>query len=117
MNEITTQRAEEFGIEVQRPGESDSVFRGRVAGRLRDMGHIIEAHEAQTNMLYDDPSGDPMTGIMGAVAQAMQGRDYHVSGENQIGCDIAAGHYVKNPPRRENDAFLMLAMMMMGNRD
>lgn len=117
MNEITTQRAAEFGIETQRPGESDIAFRGRVAGRIRDMGHMIEAHEAQSNMLYNDSSGDPMTGILGAVAQVMQKRDYHVSGENQIGCDIAAGHYMKNPPRQENDAFLMMAMLMMGNRD
>jgi len=98
-SEITAQRASEYNIEPQGEKESDAVFRDRVSGRLRDMGRIIEAHEAQTNMLHNDPSGDPMVGIMGALAQKLQDRDYHVRGSSQVDCDISAGHFVRNPRR------------------
>ena len=48
---ITAQRAQEFGLPAQQEGESDTVFRARVSGALRDQGRIIEAHEAHTNSL------------------------------------------------------------------
>lgn len=119
MNEITEQRAKEFGIEVQREGESDSAFRHRVSGEIRKKGHIIEAHEAMQNKLYNDPDGgDVMGGIFGAVAQAMQGNPYgKLDGEQQVGTDIAAGIVAKQPKRSgSDDAMLMLLMAMMDKR-
>lgn len=84
----------------QKEGEIDDAYRSRVAGELRRQGQLIEAHEAFSGRRYDDPAQGttgPMAGIFGAVAQAMQGREYspHDS-ERQIGDDIAAGVYVQN---------------------
>jgi len=71
-----------------------------VAEELRRQGHIIEAHEAYSGRRYDDPTQGPtglMVGIIGAVAQAMQGREYSPNDpERQIGDDIVAGVYVQN---------------------
>lgn len=89
--EFTAQRARWFDLPPQGESESDIEFRERVAGALRDRGKIIEAHEAYHNCLYDDPSGAPMTGILGAVAQVMQGQNYGSKGNRQVGDDIAAG--------------------------
>lgn len=116
--EITAQRAREFGIEEQGKQESDDGFRNRVAGRLRDMGHIIEAHEAQQNSLYDDPDGGAMTGIIGAVAQALHGRNYGSTGSRQIGDDIAVGtivqHEMSPEGQRERAARQMMANLLAG---
>ncbi len=107
---ITAQRAQEFGIEAQREGESDYDFRDRVANQLRAMGHPIEAHEAFSNRLYDDPEGGAMDGIVGFIAQAMAGKSY--SG-NQIGNDIVAGVVAQKSQDPMRDA-LILMMAMMG---
>ena len=107
---ITKQRAQEFGIEAQREDESDFEFRDRVSNSLRAMGHLIEAHEAFSNKLYDDPTGDAMTGIIGAVAQAMQGKSYR---GNQIANDIATGVVAQRPKNDLADA-LILMMAMIG---
>ena len=97
--EITTQRAEEFSIEAQREGESDASFKDRVSGEIREMGHMIEAHEAYNNSLYNDTDdGGAMTGIVGAMAQALQGTNFGArTGSQQVGDDIAAGHIVQSP--------------------
>ena len=75
--------------------ESDDAFKSRVSGVLRERGSIIEAHEAFSGRRYYDPDQGPtgpMAGIFGAVAQAMQGRDYSPNDpERQVGDDIAAG--------------------------
>lgn len=113
MNEIAAQRAREFGITRQRASESDSAFGHRVALELRNAGHIIEAHEAESGHLYDDPRGDAMTGIMGAVAQTMQGRSY--SGD-RIYNDYAAGVVVSHPHDDARDALLVAFAMMFGGR-
>ena len=80
---------------TQNEGEGDDAFKSRVTGELRAQGQIIEAHEAYSGRRYDDPDQGPtgpMTGIFGAVAQAMQGREYSPHDpERQIGDDIAAG--------------------------
>lgn len=110
----TAQRAQWFGISPQGEAESNIEFRERVAGELRDKGRIIEAHEAYHNCLYDDPSGAPMTGIIGAVAQVMQGIDYGSSGNRQIGDDIAAGVAATRPP--DPDPMMMLFAVMFGGR-
>ena len=106
---ITAQRAQEFGIEPQREGESDYAFRDRVANQLRAMGHPIEAHEAFSNCLYDDPEGGAMNGIVGFVAQAMAGKAY--SG-NQIANDIDAGHVEQKPQDPLADALILMMAMM-----
>jgi hypothetical protein len=113
MNGITTQRAKEFGLNPQAEGESDMAFRNRVSGRLRDMGHLIEAHEAYSDRLYDDPEGDAMTGVIGAIAQAMQGRDYGKRGSDQIGVDIAAGLHTQHAERSNPSANALMLMMAM----
>ena len=111
--EITAQRASEFGIEGQREGESDSNFRDRVSGALRATGNIIEAHEAFNNSLYDDPDGDAMTGIMGAVAQALQGRNYGAkTGSQQVGDDIASGIVSQSPKDDSAGLFGLLAILL-----
>ena len=87
----------------QGQGESEDAFKNRVAGVLRKEGSIIEAHEVFSGRRYDDPDQGPtgpMAGIFGAVAQAMQGREYSPTDpERQIGDDIAAGLLVQ---RRED---------------
>lgn len=107
-NEWTDERVREFGIETQQDGEGDSAYRSRVATALREQGHIIEAHEAYNNALYND-SPDAMTDIMGAVAQAMNRRNY--SG-NPIGNDIAAGVVAQSPKRNNDLGMLLLALLM-----
>ena len=86
-------------------------FRNRVANAIRAQGHIIEAHEAQSNALYDDPDGDAMTGIFGAVAQAMQGTHYR---GDPIGNDIAAGVVASKKKDSMSDALVVLLAMMGG---
>src|SRR3989344_8505546 len=87
------ERADMVRLKIN-PNESVSDFRHRVAGALRGSGHIIEAHEALSGKLYDDPDQGPtgpMTGIFGAVFQTMQGKSYSTDPEQKVGDDIAAG--------------------------
>jgi hypothetical protein len=51
---LATEYAKYYDIEPQGGDESDNGFMSRVASKLRDMGHIIEAHEAQQNKRYDE---------------------------------------------------------------
>jgi len=108
---LATQYAEYCGIEAQREGESDLAFRSRVSGALRDQGKLIEAHEAYQDKRWDEDGGVSL-GIMGAMAQLMQGVDYHVSGEQQIGADLAAGVVVQNPKPEVSLDALLLAMAL-----
>lgn len=109
--DITAQRASEFGLPGQQLGESDSDFRARISGALRAKGYIIEAHEAHANTLYDDPDGDAMTGIMGAMAQTLQRRHYGAkTGYDQVGDDIASGVVAQSP---DDDAAGLLGLMAM----
>ena len=55
-----------------------------------------------------------MTGIIGAVAQAMQGKHYGSSGVRQIGDDFAVGTLVQNPEPERDPLVAMLAMLMFG---
>lgn len=115
--QITAQRAAEFGLTPQREGESDSEFKDRISGSLRAMGQVIEAHEAYNNALYDDPEdGLPMTGIIGATARAVQGRDYGArTGSRQVGDDIAAGT-VAQAPKDDDDGQMALMAILLGLR-
>ena len=109
---LATEYARYYEIGEQQEGESDMAFKGRVAGVLRDKGKLIEAHEAQQDARCEE-SDAVNTGIMGALAQMMQGVDYHVSGEQQIGVDIAAGTVVQNPRRKMSPKEALLAMALL----
>jgi len=111
---ITTQRAQEFNLPPQGSDESDTAFRERVAGALREQGHFIEAHEALRNCLYDDPDrGDGvMQGVMGAIAQAMQEKTYSRDGVSQVGDDIAVGGIVSDPRPKMSPEAALLAIQM-----
>lgn len=109
---LATEYAQYYGIASQGEGEADMVFRNRVSGALRDMGHIIEAHEAWQDKLYDQ-SDDVMTGVIGAVAQVLQGVDYGSRGASQVGDDIAAGAIVQNPQHKMDANMALFAMLLL----
>ena len=108
---LATQYAEFYEIEPQREDESDYLFRHRIAGALRDMGKLIEAHEAQRDERIED-SDDVMAGVMGAVAQAVHGIDYGISGIQQVGCDIAAGELVIKPKSKMSPEAALLSILL-----
>jgi hypothetical protein len=108
---LATEYARHYDIEPQREGESDTQFRQRVAGELRDKGELVLAHEAQRNERIEQ-SEDVMTGVLGAVAQALQDVDYNVNGERQVGCDIAAGELVRHPKPKMTPKMAMLAILL-----
>ena len=109
---LATEYADYYGIAPQQPEESDYDFRHRVAGKLRDMGKIIEAHEAQRDERIEQ-SDDVMQGVVGAIAQVLHGIDYGVSGVQQVGCDIAAGAIAKSPrPETDRDIAMLTALLL-----
>ena len=85
---LATEYANYYGITPQQPEEDNYEFRHRIAGKLRDMGKIIEAHEAQRDERIEQ-SDDVMQGVIGAMAQALHGIDYGVSGVQQVGSFIS----------------------------
>ena len=115
---LAAEYAQYYKIDPQGPRETDDAFKSRVAGKLREMGHLIEAHEAFQDERYEE-SGDVMTGIIGAVAQAMQGVDYghKQDGERQIGDDFAAGVVVQAPKRDDSLVLLLAALLFGGDHD
>lgn len=101
----------------QQGGEDDAAFRSRIAGVLRGQGRIIEAHEALSGRRWDDeeqgPMG-PMTGIIGALAQAAQGIEYSPHDpERQVGDDLAAG-VVASSPKNQDDAAIGRLLDLLG---
>lgn len=96
---LATEYARHYGIDPQGETETDSAFRHRVAGRLRDMGKVILAHEAQRNERIED-SRDVLTGVQGAIVQAIQGIDYNASGEMQSGLSYNGLTTGKSPQKR-----------------
>lgn len=112
---LATEYAIYYGIAPQSENETDLAFRSRVSGILRDHGQIIEAHEVYSDKRYDAEDGaDVMTGIMGAVAQAMQDKHYGSHGARQIGDDFAAGMLVQNPEPKLDPMAAMMAMLLFG---
>lgn len=111
---LATEYAGYYGIAAQGVNESDIDFRHRVAGALRDKGNVIEAHEAQQDKRYDEDGGDMVTsGIVGAVAMALQGKDYGSRGSSRVGDEIAAGVIAQSPPKPKmsvDEVMLMVAM-------
>lgn len=108
---LATKYASYYGIAPQQDNETDAAFRDRVSGALRDMGHIIEAHEAFRDERYEQ-SGHVMTGVFGALAQALQGVDYHRTGASQVGDDIAAGTIIESrkPKMTPEEALFMVTL-------
>lgn len=97
-------------------GESVKSYRSRVASELRAKGYIIEAHEAQSGRLYDDPDQGltgPMTGILGAVAQSMEGVSYSTDPQEQVADDITAG-VVKQHGKSKGDSALGTIISLLG---
>lgn len=110
---LATEYAKYYGVEEQREGESDMAFRGRVSTALRDMGHVIEAHEAYQDERYED-SDSVVTGLFGVMAQALQGTRY---GGDLMGNDIVAGilvrHQMSPEYQREQEAGQMMADLLL----
>ena len=111
---LATEYAKYYEIDPQHEGESDAAFKSRVSGALRAQGRLIEAHEAYQNERYEE-SDDVMTGILGAVAQAMQGIDYGGDDERKVGDDIAAGTIVKST-KRDDALMALMALMLFGDK-
>ena len=108
---LATEYARYYKIEPQGKDESDHDFRGRVSGILRDMGNIIEAHEAFEDARYED-SVNVMTGVMGAVGQAHQNKHYGRSGERQVDDDFAAGVCLQ--VEKENSMVALFTALLCG---
>jgi len=107
---LATDYAEYYEIEAQREGEDDYAFRNRVANALRARGRLIEAHEAFRNERYEQ-SDDVMGGVIGAVAQAMQGTSYR---GDPIGNDIAAGVVAQDDKPKLTPEMAMLMVELFG---
>jgi hypothetical protein len=105
---LATEYAKYYDLPPQGEKETDLEFRGRVSNFLRDKCLIIEAHEAYQDERWEN-SEDVMTGLFGAIGQALQGTNY--SG-NKVGNDIAAGtivrHQMSPEGQREKEANEML---------
>lgn len=103
---LATQYASDYRIEAQREGESDTDFKYRVAGELRDRGHAIEAHEVMANGRHDDPErgGDVMTGLMGMMSMALAGVDYGSRGGSRVDNECIAGYLQRHEMSPEGKA-------------
>jgi hypothetical protein len=117
-NEITAQRAEWYKIAPQAQDEADGDFRRRVAGELRAMGHVIEAHEALQNRLYADPGDDGptvMDGVTGALAHALHGVDW--GDRRRVDDEAVTGAYLRlKKPDLDPDTAMLMMQIFGGNR-
>jgi len=109
---LATEYAQWHGIAAQREGESDAAFMDRVSGELRNQGCIIEAHAVSANKRFDEEGSDAMTGIFGAMAMALQGKDYGSKGSTLVGDEIAAGLIAKSPKRNDDPLMALLALAL-----
>ena len=107
---LATEYARYYGLNPQQESESDCVFKDRVSGALRDTGHIIEAHEVFNDARYEDDDG-VVTGIVGAIAQIAQAKDYGSSGARQLADDFAAGVVAQGPKQDKGNLALLAALM------
>jgi hypothetical protein len=109
--------AEYYQIPGQRENESESAFCARVAGRLREMGHIVEAHEIVTGKRFDEAGGGQvMTGLTGALAMAFQDRQYSHEGRRMLGDDFAAGTIAQDGRPKMTPEMALLMVEMLGRR-
>lgn len=103
--------AECLGLPGQRDGENERDFRIRIAAALRANGSFIEAQEILTGRRYDDPGnppigqlGNPLTGVAGAIAGALEGIDYGGSDEQRVEDDAALGAIALSKPDPAREA-------------
>lgn len=111
---LATEYANYYELEPQVEDESNFDFKRRVSIALRKAGHLIEAHEAYQDARWDQ-NDNVLTGIAGAIAQAIAGVSY--SGD-PVGNDIAAGtiarHQMSPEGQKEQATNEMIAAMLAG---
>lgn len=110
---LATDYAAYYKIAPQDKDETDFEFRSRVSGILRDRGQIIEAHEAYADKRYED-SDDVMTGVIGAIAQALHGTNYGSHGARQLDDDFAVGTLMQNPKPEVDPMMALMAALLFG---
>lgn len=110
---LATEYAQYYNIDPQKEDESDNNFRSRVAGKLRDMGKLVEAHEVQQDAYYND-NENVITGIVGALAQAMSDVSYHSTGARQVNDDFTSGMVVRYPQPVLDPIAALLAVLILG---
>jgi len=103
---LAASHARTFGLAPQEASESGSEFRDRISGQLRDMGRIIEAHEAWQGKYYDEGT-EVISALIGNLAQQMQGVNYNVKDGPGVGMDIAAGMLIDGRKESNLPDFLM----------
>ncbi|MET0603601.1 MAG: hypothetical protein ABW167_16565 [Baekduia sp.] len=108
------------GIEGPREHEDASAFCQRVAGDLRSLGMVVEAHEALQGRRYDDPNGPSLgerdsvlTGVAGALMNGLHGDIMRSSdGLHQVGDDLALGVVATN--RDKSGEAIAAAFALLG---
>lgn len=105
-----------YGIKPQADGEGDKAFRERVAGVLRGLDKIVEAHEVVNNARFDaeDSGTDVLDGVKGAMAQVLNHHELAPDDMRQVGDDIAVGGVLKAEKMSPDE--MMLAMLLFGRR-
>lgn len=112
---LATQYARWHNIQPQGENETDAAFQNRVSGELRRSGNIIEAHEVAQDKRFDEDGGkNVISGITGAMAMALQDKNYGSSGSDLVGDEIAAGILSTNKRSEPDAAMALLAMMLFG---
>jgi hypothetical protein len=112
-----TELAAYYRIQAQRTDEGDHAFCQRVAGRLRKMGHVVEAHEIACGRRFDEAGGESvLAGLSGAVALALDGRRYSRNGEAMLGDEFAAGTIARNPKPQMTPGMALLMVELFGRK-
>lgn len=117
--EQATSLASAYGLEPQREEETASDFRRRISGILRDRGLLVEAHECLQNCRWDaeDGAGAVLTGLIGAMAMALQGTTYGTHGATRVETERMAGIVVENPkPEMSPETALLMIELFEGRR-
>jgi hypothetical protein len=109
---LATEYARYYSITPQSDDESDSAFMNRVSNELRNLGNIIEAHEAAQNFRYDAEGGDNvMNGIKGALTMSVQGVNFGSTVSNLVGDEIAAG-VVSGRKKKDIDPMMLMMLLL-----
>lgn len=111
---IATEYARWLNLPPQAEGESDDTFRSRIAVALRADNRLIEAHEVLQDKRWDEEGSDMvMAGVAGALAMALQGKDYGSTGVRQLGDEIAAGVVATAPAKQRTRAAEIMIMLAL----
>lgn len=97
-NTMARSYGEGYGV-PRNQGEGDDSYRIRLSGILRARGAIAEAHEVYSGRRWNDPEQGPFgpkSGIVGAIAQAMQGElsPRTLDPQTKLDDDVIAGAYI-----------------------